>query len=504
MAEPAHALERLDFTLDDFTRLSWASDRAREAWHPRMARIGAAWSEIEWRSVKDGVRRCALSVVSPEALIEQGGVWAKHGLGTLPLEMLGVNGYTYSSTSVAPTAGQPFGFRVVVGTPADVGEFKAAFDDADDVAMGKLLGFPACCQQFFREVWVDDGMVDTTWPMAVRTGHGMNGDATLDVSGPAEANILWRWMGLRMVPHLPCRFDCEETADLGRRLMRVGRDAGYDQEMSWLAEILSWPVEWSALHGIAEVKTPLLRVSTRTDATARKYTVRRKGDGYPGDGASGLDFPYRRPRKPIVTGSAQFKRGLSNPIERKMPFRPWYAADNGFGSVLEMDAAHEPIAALALATLGPEGGAVLDLGCGNGALLKKLHGANPHVTPFGIDHDAERLRHAGELMPAFADNFVRGDLLEDDRIWSGDRRFALALLMPGRLLESGPDAAARLMERLSSRCDHLLVYAYGDWLNRHGDLRQLARKAGLRLVSGTEDARAGLAIVSTEGNQNHA
>ena len=88
------------------------------------------------------------------------------------------------------------------------------------------------------------------------------------MTGPPEANILWRWMGARAVPHLPCRFDCEPTVALAQQCLAVGRAAGFDTEMDWLLEILRWPVEWSALHGIAEIRTPVLKVSTRTDATA--------------------------------------------------------------------------------------------------------------------------------------------------------------------------------------------------------------------------------------------
>ena len=110
-------------------------------------------------------------------------------------------------------------------------------------------------------------MVDTTWPMALASAGASNGTRALAVSGPPEANILWRWMGVRAVPHLPCRFDCPATVELARRFLDVGREAGYREEMDWLVEILGWPVEWSALHGIAEVRTPILKVSTRTDAT---------------------------------------------------------------------------------------------------------------------------------------------------------------------------------------------------------------------------------------------
>ena len=73
--------------------------------------------------------------------------------------------------------------------------------------------------------------------------------------------------------------------------MALGRELGFGAEIEWLGEILGWPLEWSALHGIAEIKTPVLRASARTDATPRKYVVRWEGESYPEGGASGLRFP---------------------------------------------------------------------------------------------------------------------------------------------------------------------------------------------------------------------
>ena len=263
--------------------------------------------------------------------------------------------------------------------------------------------------------------------------------------------------------------------------------------MDWLLDILSWPTEWSALHGIAEIKTPVLKGSVRTDATPNKYVVRRKGDTFPLEGAQGLNFPYRIPRKPLLTQSPGFQRGLDNPIETQIQAPEWYASGNGFSSRLVMDNAHKPIVELAVATLFGSGGKILDLGCGNGALLKKIYEANPETVPFGIEFESSRVEHARMLLPEFADHLICGDMFEEDLLWSGDRRYALVILMPGRLVEAGPERSAALKERLKKHCDYLLVYAYGDWLSRYENLADLAQKAGIVLLTSEPDVKVSLA-----------
>ena len=284
------SVERLAFELPEFTRLSWVSDAAREAWEPRLQRITRAWLELEWRSVVAGLRGCGVTMVSAVDLVDKAGDWTRHGLSGVPLETCGES----------PGLGEPLVYRVVVGAADSGRAFREAWDAGDDREMGRLLGYPACCVEFSRRVSEDEGLTDTTWPMALGTVTPENGTRCIEVAGPPEANSLWRWMGVRPVPHLPCRFDCQASVELGRTFVAAGRQVGFGEEMDWLLEILSWPVEWSALHGIAEIKTPVLKVSARTDATARKYIVRRPGTAYPVEGAEGLTFPYRMPHATIT------------------------------------------------------------------------------------------------------------------------------------------------------------------------------------------------------------
>lgn len=469
------------------------SDLARDTWQPRLQQITQAWLELEWRSVAAGIRPCCLTSVSPEELVAKAAILTERGLVALPLQVQGVSQYSYSSTGVTAEPGKPIAFRIVIGKPDAAIAFKHAFDTSDNIEIGRLLGFPDCCQQFFQQVWVEDGCVDTTWQMATNTHLPEN--RMVEVTSSPYANILWRWMGVRPVPHLPCSFHCEHTIHFGQQLVQLGRDEGFTQEMDWLMEILNWSAEWSALHGIAEIKTPILKVSTRTDATPYKYTVRRTGETAPVEAVRGLGFPYAIPAKPLLTGSVAYQRGIEQAIATPTTYPDWYATDNGFSSRFAMDSAHRPILDLALATLSETSGTVIDLGCGNGALLQKLCAANASITPYGIEMEGDRFAHISTLLPQFAENFVCGNLFEDEQLWQGDRQYDLALLMPGRLLEIDPPQAEWLKQNLKQHCEHILIYAYGDWLTRYTHLAGLAEQAGLKLLNPDPAVKCSLATV---------
>lgn len=321
----------------DWTRIIWTSAKARVAWEPRIQAINKVWLEVELDSVRLGLRQSAL--VFGEELVR------RSGLPAIP---------------VAPD-------RFAVGPKAN--ELTNAYAANDDEFVGHLLGFPSCCRTFFKQAWRGE-QVDTTWEMTVNSGANpfRKNPRTLEVEGFDECNILGRWVGVRMVTHLPCSFHCLPSLEIARKFEPLWPA----QELAWTKEILSWPVEWSAVHGIGEVRFPVLKLSTRTTVYPDKRTVRREGTAYPAEAARGLTFPYRH-------------LASSVPVPLPVLASPWN--DNGFASEAAQDEGHAMV--LAALHANPPCGEVLDVGAGNGLLVKKIEDAF-RVKAWGVERDPSR------------------------------------------------------------------------------------------------------------------
>ncbi|KKK99645.1 hypothetical protein LCGC14_2630690, partial [marine sediment metagenome] len=335
---------------------------------------------------------------------------------------------SYAAGAIEKVEGEPWDYRVALTTMGAAARFTEVWESGDDETIGALLGYPECCSRFFAATWAA-GSVDPTWEMS---DHG---------DGAIEANILLRWLGVRYVPHMPCGFRCEGTIELGRRLRALIPEL----EREWMDELLSMPMAWSSLNGIGEVITPIVTLNFRSDVGHELREIRRDGTSYPEAGAHGLRFPYRPPPA------------------RRPDERLW--TDNGFSSLEAMERAHDVVTSV----LPPASRAVLDLGCGNGMLARKLAGAKGKA--WGIESDDGRVTRSG----SYLDAVIRGDFIQKyyNRAWSDAD---VVILMPGRLIEW---PSVRLLHWLRAS-KILLVCAYGDWLERYdGSLLALCLAAGM-------------------------
>ncbi len=306
----ATKIECMPFNIAPFVRVSWASDRLKAKWESRIRRVAEACLAVEENSVLIGLRACGLITLTSSIAASKTLSWIRSGFFGVPIDSYRSPNRQSSancSTSAEGTAIE----RYLFGIAADVSRCQTALEEHDDVTAASLLGCPPCCAKFASTALREWGVSDLTWPSAANSFGREPIEDMIELTGEVITNQLWRALGVRILPHFPCGLGCAPSIELGKSLVDVACSSGFDEEMKWMAEILAWPVEWSALHGIAQIKTPILKISTSTDATPRKYTVRLSGSAYPDDALAGNYFPYIPPAKKF-TEKRGFQLGLIN------------------------------------------------------------------------------------------------------------------------------------------------------------------------------------------------
>jgi hypothetical protein len=421
----------------DVVRRAWVSQQAKDVWEPRVQAVGEALAKLEVESVYHRVRHSAMVFKMPDEMVAFSLEVGRHGCSAITLDTHGVDTLAYSSNTTAVEKDKPFKYRVVV-TREPKKWAKVYRKDADEVALGKLLGFPECCSRFYAQAWVQDKWTDTTVPMSAD-----------GAAGPPEGNILLRWAGVRLVRHLPCSFNCEASAKVGKETLALGRKLGYAKEMNWALEMLSWPMEYSSRNGIAIITTPVFKVVTTTDPLGATYVLRRHSDVYPEEGARALHFPFQSVSKRKVTESKSHKAATE--------VDSW--TDNGFSSKRAMLDAHDVLMSVAPGSSDLSIRAVLDLGCGNGVLLQRAAMRWPGVQLNGVELAPDRWRSAESRIPGD----VRPGNIADLSLWPDV--YDLAFFMPGRLNEMSTTQQNAVLDQLG-KVPQVVLYAYGDQVGK--------------------------------------
>lgn len=148
-----------------------------------------------------------------------------------------------------------------------------------------------------------------------------------------------------------------------------------------------------------------------------------------------------------------------------------YFQDNGFVSLDAMERAHAPIVSL-VSALRRRQAPLVDLGCGNGALLercKSLVGDR-----WGVECDAARAASVAHVAPHV--RAVHGSIFKEEILKRLPLASGVVLFMPGRMLEVQADAQ-RVLRKYLVQASVLVLYAYSDWADEFGGLKGLAQAA---------------------------
>jgi len=288
---------KLNTHRENFTSISYnaAHLNKADAYNALIDRIINSFNTIEYLSVLEGTRDAHLMFLKPHEVEIKRNEFSKYGLDIVLLNKEGSSDGKYGNHSLEYNGGDNFIWRSILTKETEKWKEIWTLREKDvllgEYLIGRGLGYPDCCCKFFTEVWMNKGYIDTTWQQALNTAYPTSQTdmdwwnfSDLDINlvelpntTPIWASNLLRWAGMKIVPHLPCSFDCKESKRIALENLGLATKYGFGHEYNKLCQMLDWEIKWTAEYGVATIETPVFTITTVTDITTEKYTVIKKG-----------------------------------------------------------------------------------------------------------------------------------------------------------------------------------------------------------------------------------
>jgi hypothetical protein len=268
----------LAFALPAFMRIAWTSAAIRAGWEPLIEQAGA---ELRLAMVNSVVAGQLESVILPLAPFEVPAAMARLTDTAHSLAVLGDE----CPERLRPLWAPPTSVALWCYVGPHPGEAAAAWRTGEPGAVAAHASIPHCC--------ADPGdrrALDREWAL------------TSADEDDWRRNYLFLRLGVMPTLHIPCSAAC--GSDFASR-------AGIS--IPTTETFLKLPARWSALHGIAEVVTPLFRMVFDSVATADLHSRQRgRIEDAPAQCPTGTMFPFPSPSGRSVANTASFARGLAN------------------------------------------------------------------------------------------------------------------------------------------------------------------------------------------------
>jgi hypothetical protein len=133
------------------------------------------------------------------------------------------------------------------------------------------LGYPACCQRWFAEVF--PSILDPVWQWAwsgLANTEFEREESSISLQPSPYLNPMLRYASIRFSPHIPCSTDCKDSTELAKKM----RGLMNPETAGWIEQLLSEPIEWSCYRGIAIITTKQFRIIVGSNPTKLNYIVR--------------------------------------------------------------------------------------------------------------------------------------------------------------------------------------------------------------------------------------
>ena len=253
-----------------FFRFSWTSARAREVWEARFLAIRGALIGTAFLAVREGLLTGYRTTTALRDYPDVATICDRLRI-------------TFDRTDIVAKPGE----RPSLRDPNALDLLQI------DLSLGSDVPTPQPFEEMLFEL---ASLVNVTVKSGVQTLHG---DWT--------ENPFWSVLGLD-----PSFAGALDLAGLStNNILTLARTNGFAEEINWLSEVLSWPVEWTAKSGIAEFRTPVIKVIHNAPFVPVERRMRWQGELLPMEAAQGHAHPFRQPKRRVISGSTTFRRGLA-------------------------------------------------------------------------------------------------------------------------------------------------------------------------------------------------
>lgn len=294
-------MELLDFKMPPFARMVWASKEIKEKWEPRLRIASRTYWKLEHETVARGHRECKTLHIDSREITQTIMSLGQQGLCFVPIqEVAKYNGFAH--THIQPVPGQPFSYYGAVSrnlsSAVDFANASKQFTDdghPNHERIAELLGYPKCCTDFFLDKWTA-GYIDPVWQYSINVQkdnikNQKEHFIRLKDTIPFETNTILKYIGLRILPHIPCSPDCKHSVKMAKEWVELARELN-DNGIEYLLEFLQMPYEWDCLKGISYITTPLFKIETNSMSCYPKHIVQKEGLFYPEEAPKSLKFPW--------------------------------------------------------------------------------------------------------------------------------------------------------------------------------------------------------------------
>lgn len=460
-------------------RFGWSTPAARELWGPRLAGLCAAAHAIELHQVRTGTLPATLFWA---AFHELGPFLAK--IAALELVAVPIGGILERNFHEgAVDSADP---RTALTYPIMVGTSETLKTTLDLMARKDLrkiaawFNYPDCC----AEAWLAAQTAGATDPvLAMLRSH-----STHDPAESGAAYAILAEFGFGPVRHAMCTVHCRHAAARIQEFIAVGREIGFASEMSWLAQMAEWDIDYSVVAGVAEIRTALFRSTHFSDRVEQPVRFRQPGRPSTGGAPGGRDLPIHFPAPAGAMNPSRVAAKLAAANSARCDFGTGWAAA-GFAGPFEMRSRFCTVIWEQTKLLRGKVSSVLQISCGEGLLLELALEVNPRIVPFGCDTDANLVAVACRRHPKHADNF------------STDEGFAsmvrcreilgkpvdVLFLDPEALVDMPAHLANAIRSELADAARSVIVIASDRALARFGNIGALADAAGLSIAPADSD-----------------